>query len=134
MSRPVSAETYQRIFDEALAVFALMPDKKPVLGEALAMDEADMVVLEVAQVKDDEGKVFKLSITKPIARPPFTWLVEISSDLGESDYFKHYLILETEVVLAQRKVLSPIDDVEAAIILEDLAAARTIIVGPYGAA
>lgn len=124
---PIAADVYARICGEVTAVFGLMPDKKPVFGEALAMEETDMVVLEVAQVKDEAGNVFKISFTKAVARPPFEWLIEISSDLGESEYFKHYLVREDDIVLAQRKVLTPIDDEEAKIIMADLAEARTII-------
>ena len=54
------------------------------------------------------------------ARPPFEWVYEISSDMGESEYFKHYLVRESDIVLAQRKVLTVIDDEEAAILRADL--------------
>jgi len=118
---------------EALALFELMPDKKPVLGDALAMDETDLLVLEAAEVLDEDGNKFKLSVTRPQARPPFEWLIEISSDLGESEYFKHYLVRDDDIVLAQRKILTPIDEEEADIILEDLAAARQLVLAPPSA-
>jgi hypothetical protein len=123
----VSVELAARIRREALALFELMPGKQPVLGEALAMDETDLLVLEVAEVLDENGNKFKLSVTRPQARPPFEWLIEISSDLGESEYFKHYLVREEDIVLAQRKVLTPIDEAEADIILADLAEARGLV-------
>jgi len=122
-----SPELNADIRREALSLFGLMPDKKPVLGDALAMDETDLLVLEVAEVLDEEGNKFKLSVTRPKARPPFEWLIEISSDLGESEYFKHYLVREDDIVLAQRKLLTPIDEVEAEIILADLAEARALV-------
>ncbi len=120
-----------KIRREALALFELMPDKKPVLGEALAMDEIDLLVLEVAEILDEAGNKFKLSVTRPSARPPFEWLIEISSDLGESEYFKHYLVRDDDIVLAQRKVLTPIDEAEADIILADLAEARDLVLASF---
>ena len=123
-----SPELNADIRREALSLFELMPDKKPVLGDALAMDETDLLVLEVAEVLDEEGNKFKLSVTRPKARPPFEWLIEISSDLGESEYFKHYLVREDDIVLAQRKLLTLIDAAEAEIILADLAKARKLVI------
>lgn len=124
---PASQELDTRIRREALALFDIMPAKKQTLGEALAMDDVDMVVLELAEVADEDGNKFKLSVTKPEARPPFEWLIEISSDLGESEYFKHYLVREDDIVLAQRKVLTVIDDEEAEKILVDIAEARALV-------
>ncbi len=123
----ISAELDARIRSEALALFEVMPSKQPVLGDALAMDETEMLVLEAAEVLDESGNKFKLSVTRPQARPPFEWLIEISSDLGASEYFKHYLIREDDIVLAQRKILTPIDEAEADIILTDLAEARSLV-------
>ena len=125
----VSLEKDAQIRREALELFELMPSKQPVLGEALAMDESNLVVLEAAEVTDDDGNKFKLSVTRAQARPPFEWLIEISSDLGESEYFKHYLVRENDIVLAQRKILTPIDDAEAQIILTDLVIARGLVIG-----
>jgi len=44
--------------------------------------------------------------------------------VGETDYFKHYLVREYDIFLAQRKILTPIAGVEAEVIRGDLAAAR----------
>lgn len=122
-----SPELDAAIRREALSLFELMPDKTPVLGDALAMDETDLLVLEAAEVFDEDGNKFKMSVTRPTARPPFEWLIEISSDLGESEYFKHYLVREDDIVLAQRKSLTPIDEAEAEIILADLTDARALV-------
>lgn len=122
-----SPELDATIRREALSLFELMPDKTPVLGDALAMDETDLLVLEAAEVFDEGGNKFKMSVTRPTARPPFEWLIEISSDLGESEYFKHYLVREDDIVLAQRKSLTPIDEAEAEIILADLTDARALV-------
>ena len=123
----VTIELDSRIRREALDLFELMPGKTAVLGDALAMDEADLLVLEAAEVLDEYGNKFKLSVTQAKARPPFEWLIEISSDLGESEYFKHYLVRDNDIVLAQRKILTPIDIIEADIILADLAEARELV-------
>lgn len=123
----VSTDLDAQIRREALELFEVMPNKQPVLGDALAMDETDMLVLEAAEVLDESGNKFKLSVTQPQARPPFEWLIEISSDLGTSEYFKHYLIRDDDIVLAQRKILTPIDETEAEIILADLAEARSLV-------
>lgn len=121
---PIGKNRREELLEAALAVFELMPKKKPVLGEAFAMDDAQMVVLHEATVKVDEDEKLRISVTVPEARPPFEWLVEITDDLGESEYFKHYLIRENDVMLAQRKVLTPIDETEALLILADLKLAR----------
>lgn len=88
--------------------------------------EGDPVVVNEADVRWKAGRL-RVAKTTPEARPPFEWLIEITSNVNEVDYFKHYLVLEDEVVLAQRKVLTPIDDQEAAVILADLAAARAML-------
>jgi hypothetical protein len=119
----VSAELAQRVRAAAKELFDLIKTKKPVLGSALAMEPADEVVLYEASVKTPLGNL-QLAETLPAARPPFEWLMEITSDLGDGSYFKHYLIRENDIVLAHRKLLTPIDDVEANTILSDLAAAK----------
>jgi hypothetical protein len=49
--------------------------------------------------------------------------MERSSDVGEADYFKHYLVRAHDIVLAQRKVLTPLDAEEAGVLRGDLDAA-----------
>lgn len=119
----VSAELAQRVRAAAKELFDLIKTKKPVLGSALAMEPADEVVLYEANIKTPHGNL-QLAETLPAARPPFEWLMEITSDLGDGSYFKHYLIRENDIVLAHRKLLTPIDDVEANTILSDLAVAK----------
>ena len=82
----------------------------------------DPVVVHEADIRWPDGRL-RVAKTASRARPPFEWLIEITSNVGETDYFKHYLVLEDSIVLAQRKVLTPVDDIEAGVILADLEAA-----------
>ena len=94
--------------------------KRDVRAKDFAMDgDQERVVAHEVDLKH-EGERLRVAVTEPGARPPFEWLLEITSDVGEADYFKHYLIREHDVVLAQRKVLTPIDQQEADLILSDL--------------
>lgn len=126
----ISPETEAKLRAEVESVFALMPDKSDVFGADFAMDEPDAKVITAADLKLADGQRFRLSRTENSARPPFEWLWEISSDLGESEYFKHYLIRETDTVMAQRKEIFPIDEPEAEIILADLKFAREALANP----
>ncbi len=101
---PISSERFKAITSLAANLFADLPNKRLIHGEALSMDDPEMIVLETAEVLDQDGNKFKLSATKPEACPPFEWLYEISSDLGHSEYFRHYLIRDTDIVLAQPKI------------------------------
>ncbi len=88
--------------------------------------EGDPIVVNEADMRWPDGRM-RIAVTTPEARPPFEWLIEITSNIDEGDYFKHYLVLEGDVVLAQRKVLTSIDDVEAAIVLADLKTAAAVL-------
>ncbi len=77
------------------------------------------IVVKEIDLKWD-GQRLRVGKTLDEARPPFEWIYEISSDMGESEYFKHYLVREHDIVLAQRKLLTVIDDEEAAILRADL--------------
>jgi hypothetical protein len=94
--------------------------KRDIRASEFAMeDETDSIVAHEVDLRFEHERM-RVAITEQEARPPFEWLVEITSDIGESDYFKHYLIRDHDVVLAQRKVLTPVDEVEANLILADL--------------
>ena len=122
---PVGSEVRSRILELARQVFDLAEPKHEVRASEFAMDEApDRVVVHQVDLKQD-GNRLRIAITQDDARPPFEWLLEITSDIGDADYFKHYLVRDADVVLAQRKVLTPLDEVEAAVVLADLQTARS---------
>jgi hypothetical protein len=120
----VGPEIRAQIAELARSVFNQAEPKRDVLAREFAMDEnPDQVVVHEVDLRSDEGRL-RIAVTEPAARPPFEWLLEITSDIGETDYFKHYLVRENDIMLAQRKVLTPIDADEAATILTDLQTAR----------
>lgn len=123
-----SAELMAEVRRRAQELFDLVPEKREVRGAALVMDDEDALVLREAVVPvPDMGKL-QISATEATARPPFEWLLEITSDLHpESDYFHHYLVREHDTVLAIRKDLTVIDEEEARLILADLATARAVV-------
>jgi hypothetical protein len=79
------------------------------------------LVSESAKVNLSEG-VGQVAVARSeaIARPPFEWLVEVTSQINETDYLKHYLVRENDIVLAHRKVLTEVDDTEAEQLIRDL--------------
>ena len=113
--------------EAAAALYELMPDKKQTYGADLAMDDDGAVVITEGTVKLPGGEKLQIAVTRPEARPPFEWLMEITSLIDEADYFKHYLIRENDIVLAHRRDLKPIDDAEAQVILADLETARSAL-------
>ncbi len=122
LSKQLNSEIRRAVAD----IFPLFPTKKAYFGRDYAMDEADMLVVEAAEIKSEDGR-FRLAYSLPESRPPFEWEYEITSEYNELDYFKHYLVRADDIVLALRKDLIPIDDQEARLILEDLQrAARAI--------
>ena len=97
--------------------------KREVTAGEFSMEEnPEQVVVKEVEVKWD-GERLRVARTEDSARPPFEWLYEVSSDVGESDYFKHYLARAKDIVLAQRKVLTVIDGDEADVLEADLQAA-----------
>ena len=116
----INAQTRDQIQKLAQQVYDQSEPKRAVTAGEFAMDgDPDIVVARQIDLKND-GERIRVAVTEESARPPFEWLLEITSDVGESEYFKHYLIREHDIMLAQRKVLTPVDDVEAEIILADL--------------
>jgi hypothetical protein len=118
---PIGRKRYDEIVSKAQALFDQAPRVREVKASDFAMEiDGDPVVVHEAQLKSEAGRL-RIAKTQAEARPPFEWFMEITSDVGEADYFKHYLIREDDIVLAQRKELTPIDEPEAALILHDLA-------------
>lgn len=125
----ISDERRVQITAAAQRVFAAAPSRRMLLAGAFALDgDEDRVVATEAEVRWPEGRL-RVAHSRPEERPPFEWVYEITSNIDEDavDYFKHYLIRDNDIVLAQRKVLTPIDDEEARIILDDLALAEAAI-------
>jgi hypothetical protein len=121
---PIGARVRERILQAARDFYEAAGSKRDVVSADFAMEgDPDLVVVHEAEARWD-GNRMRVAATEAAARPPFEWLLEITSDVGEADYFKHYLIREDDVVLAQRKVLTPIDDEEAELVLDDLRQAR----------
>jgi hypothetical protein len=121
----VGSEERAEILALAQAIFREAEPKRTVLARDFAMEEnPDQEVVDEVDLRH-EGERLRIAVTRNEARPPFEWLLEITSDIGESDYFKHYLIRENDVVLAQRKVLTPLDAEEAALVLGDLRTAQS---------
>jgi hypothetical protein len=121
---PVGPETRMEILKLARSIFDRAQSKREVRASEFAMEEdPDRVVVDEVDLRHEHERL-RIAETKSEARPPFEWLLEITSDIGEADYFKHYLIRDDDVVLAQRKVLTPLDAVEAELVLADLRTAE----------
>lgn len=117
---PIDEATYREIVTLAQGLFDRTEPKRAVRASDFAMDEEpDRVVVHEIDLKS-EGQRLRIAATEANARPPFEWLLEITSDIGESDYFKHYLVRESDIVLAQRKILTPLDAEEAQLVIADL--------------
>jgi len=123
----IDRSRYTQIVEAAEAFFEAATSKRDVHASDFAMElDGDPVVTRESDVKWAEGRM-RVAKTVSEARPPFEWLMEITANIDEGDYFKHYLIREEDIVLAQRRVLTPIDEVEAKIMLEDLAKAQAAL-------
>ncbi len=124
----VGVQLESKIRAAAAALFETVTDKKTLYGRDFAMeDRPDEAVVEEVDLHLPDGERYRLAQTLPTVRPPFEWQMEITADVGEADYIKHYLIRDNDIVLAQRKVLTPIDDAEAEVMLADLAQAQRYI-------
>ena len=121
---PASDRLQDQIRQAAQQLFDAAGPKRPVRGGDFAMDQTEQIVIYEADIKLPDGQRLRIAQTLPTARPPFEWFMEVTSDIGEADYFKHYLIREHDIMLAERKNLTPIDEPEAQLILHDLGVAR----------
>lgn len=106
-------------------VFLAVPAKREVSAAEFSMEDLEPARIVVKEVEYKwDGERLRVAMTEPDVRPPFEWVYEVSSDVGDSEYFKHYLVRADDIVLAQRKVLTVIDEEEAEILKADLIAAR----------
>lgn len=122
--QPVGPEVRTEIVKLAQAIFDQAEPKRTVLARDFAMEEnPDREVVDEVDLRHEHERL-RIAITRAEARPPFEWFLEVTSDIGESEYFKHYLVREEDVVLAQRKVLTPLDAEEAELVLHDLRTAQ----------
>lgn len=124
---PAGAHWRTKIVEEAQAVFMAAQTRQDRRAAEFAMDgDPERTVATEAEVVWDEGRM-RVAISRPSERPPFEWEMEITSEIDEADYFKHYLVREDDVVLAQRKILTEIDEAEAKLIIKDLNTARRVL-------
>ena len=124
---PISPARTAEITALIKELFELLPLRREVTGADYKMEPAERMVMEIGELKVKDGPRLRIGATEPSARPPFEWLYEVTSDVTPSDYFKHYLVMDDQIVLAHLKVLTPIDETEARIIASDLAEAKTVI-------
>lgn len=121
---PIGRDQDNQIREAVTRLFGRLAPYRELHGRDYAMDDEALLVINEGALDFAGGGRYRLAATTPEARPPFEWLYEITADIGESDYIKHYLVRDDDIVLAQRKVLTPIDEVEAKIILADIATAE----------
>ena len=122
---PVRPELRAQIVDLVQQIIAIAPKTKQQFGRDLAMDDTNLLVSESTKVIiGDDGAMISLARSMPAARPPFEWLAEITSELEPSEYLKHYLVRQDDMVLAHRKVLTEVDDQEAEALIADLKLTR----------
>jgi hypothetical protein len=118
---PVSPELRQQIIDLVVEILERASKVKPLYGRDFAMDAADAYVGARANLDlGEEIGSISLAQAEPGTEPPFEWIVEVTSEIGESEYLRHYLVRENDVVLAHRKVLTEVDDKEATSLIDDL--------------
>ena len=96
-------------------------------GSDFVMEPADAVVIEELDITTDQGR-FRLAATRPNARPPFEWLYEITSEINTGTAMRHYLLRESDIVVAERRTLSPLDEESAKLILLDLSLVEATLV------
>lgn len=120
--QPVSEDLRRQVLDEITRLVKTSPAANAVRAEDYVLEPADAIVLDHALIQTEEGDV-DLNVTRDGWSPPFEWLAEVTSSLPGADYLKHYLVRESDIVLAHRRELTVIDDAEARRIMEDLAAA-----------
>ena len=118
---PVSNELRLKLLKLVDELIDACPKLKIQHGHDLAMDEEELVVSKVAKFDlGDEVGTVTVARSEAVARPPFEWLAEITCEINDAGYLKHYLVRDSDVVLAHRKVLTEIDNAEAERIITDL--------------
>lgn len=118
---PVSNELRYKLLKLVDELIDACPKLKIQHGHDLAMDKEELVVSKVAKFDlGDEVGTVTVARSEAVARPPFEWLAEITCEINDVGYLKHYLVRDSDVVLAHRKVLTEIDNAEAERIITDL--------------
>lgn len=118
---PVQPELRETIIELVGQIIASAPKVKQQFGRDLAMDQLDLLVSESTKISFGDGQgMVNVAQSMAAARPPFEWIVEITSEIRDSDYLKHYLVRDNDVVLAHRKVLTEVDNQEAEELIDDL--------------
>jgi hypothetical protein len=124
LGEPIGADETAQLVALIEQVYRSVPAKREVTAADFSMDELPPGRIVVREVELKwSGERLRVGNTLEDARPPFEWIYEVSSDVGEADYFKHYLVRAHDIVLAQRKVLTPLDAEEAGVLRGDLDAA-----------
>ena len=124
---PISTGRQQELKAAIAEVFELLPLRKDILGVDYLMEPNDAVVIRVGELKIKDGPRVRIGATEASARPPFEWYYELTSSATPADYFKHYLVMDDQIVLAHLKVLTPIDEVEAQVVMGDLAVTKELL-------
>lgn len=118
---PVAPQLRQTIVELVEQILSRAPKVKRQTGEDLAMEPSKTIVSRSVRVDLGEEVGFvTVAESEASARPPFEWLVEVTSEINEEDYLKHYLVRDNDMVLAHRKVLTEVDDREAKLLIADL--------------
>jgi hypothetical protein len=118
--RPISEFEQAEIAALTQQLFEQAPlGRELVAGDFLLEGNPARVVAREIDVQWPDGRV-RVARSEQSERPPFEWNYEVTSDIGEVDYFKHYLVRDHDIVLAQRKILTPIDQDEAVVLRQDL--------------
>lgn len=115
MSRPAWDEAIRQGIETLYA----MGDWRDIPGSDFVMEPGDVTVIQELDVMTESGR-FRLAATKATARPPFEWLYEITSEINTGAGIRHYLVRDHDIVAAERRTLTPIEAIEAQIILSDL--------------
>jgi hypothetical protein len=118
-SGSLAPANHARVVELVVELLAKAPEVEEVTGVSYAMEPADQVVIRRIDLVLGEGRL-RVGMTESSVRPPFEWLAEITSDIGTSEYWKHYLVRESDLVLAQRRDLTVINDAEAGMIIGEL--------------
>lgn len=116
----------QPIRDRIQALYADTTQWKDIPGSDFVMEPPDVTVIRELDVMTENGR-FRLAATLPTARPPFEWLFEITSEINTGTAMRHYLVREEDIVVAERRTLTPLDDEEAGLILSDLSLVETTL-------
>jgi hypothetical protein len=109
-----TTDYYQAVTEAALKFLNNHPSAKVITGADFGIEPADMIVAHSGKTSWGEGEFLKVNATTAEARPPFEWLIEVSTDDG-----LHYLLFQDKRLMrAVRKELFVVPDDEAEKLLE----------------